>query len=172
MMTFRKRKSGLRADDARQQRHERNESSGKEIQARIVELRSVPREKLADAVFMLSIAAKQQSGLIRQSVKEQAETEFDSNPPQSGDLAAYLAEDALSILRHHLADVPRLLDVLFDRSPGVRFTVQEGDAIAMLAAVIREQRLEGILEGLRLAGLLNESSKDRHGGFGKAESIG
>jgi hypothetical protein len=39
----------------------------------------------------------------------------------------------------------------------------------MVAAMIREQRLEGILEGLRLAGLLNEPRKRnrnrQEGGF-------
>jgi len=39
----------------------------------------------------------------------------------------------------------------------------------MLAAMIREQRIEGVLEGLRLAALLNESSRDRHAGMSTME---
>ncbi|OAF00420.1 hypothetical protein AYJ54_31660 [Bradyrhizobium centrolobii] len=163
---FRRQKGGSHANTAQEQR-QRNESSGDEIQAGIVELRGLPREKLADAVFMLWMAAKQQSGLIRRSIKESASAEFDCHSPSGGDMASYLAEDAVSTLRHHAADLPKLLDVLLERSPGVHFTVRERDAVSMLAAMIREQRLEGILEGLRLAGLLNESPKDRHGGFGK-----
>src|SRR5262249_40351373 len=129
------------------------------------QLRNVPREKLADTVFMLSMAAKQQSGLIRRSINERAKCDFEFDPPPSGDLAAYLAEDTVSTVRHHIVDVPTLLALLSGRSPAVHFTVHQRDAVAMLAALIREQRLEGILEGLRLAGLLNESSKDRHAGF-------
>ena len=163
---FQRRKSGSRAHDARQgqQGHERNESSGRDIQARMAELRRVPREGLADAVFLLWMATKQQSEQIRRSIKEGAEAEFD--PPQNGDFADYLAAEAVSVLRQHEADVPTLMDILLQRSSDVDFNVHQRDGVSMLAAMIREQRLEGILEGLRLAGLLNESSKGRHAGLG------
>jgi hypothetical protein len=46
-----------------------------------------------------------------------------------------------------------------EQLPEVHFTIQQQDAVSMMAAVIREQRLEGILQGLRLAGLLNEAPK-------------
>jgi len=46
-----------------------------------------------------------------------------------------------------------------EQLPDVHFTIQQQDAVSMMAAMIREQRLEGILEGLRLAGLLNEAPK-------------
>jgi hypothetical protein len=58
---------------------------------------------------------------------------------------------------------------LFERLPEVRFTVHQQEAVSMLAAMIREQRIEGVLEGLRLAGLLNESSRDRHAGMSTME---
>ncbi len=44
-----------------QERFARNERAGKEIYARMAELKNVPRENLPDAVFMLSVAAKHQS---------------------------------------------------------------------------------------------------------------
>lgn len=165
---FRGRKSKSRAPDAQlaEQRRKRNKSSGGDILASIAELRSMPREKLADAVFLLSMAAKQQSNQIRRSIDERAGAEFEFEPPPNGDLADYLAAEAVSVLRHHEADVPRFVDLLTQRSPDVDFTVDKRDAASMLASTIREQRLEGILEGLRLAGLLNESSKDRHAPFG------
>jgi hypothetical protein len=50
-----------------------------------------------------------------------------------------------------------------EQLPEVHFTIQQQDAVSMVAAMIREQRLEGILEGLRLAGVLNERRK-RHRG--------
>lgn len=46
-----------------------------------------------------------------------------------------------------------------EQLPDVHFTIQQQDAVSMVAAMIREQRLEGILEGLRLAGVLNAPSK-------------
>jgi len=159
---FRGQKGGSRA--RRGQGSVLNGSSGKDIQARLTQLRALPREQLADAVFMLSMEARQQSALIRQTIKERAEAEFDFDSPRDADLATFLAEDGVSTLRHHTADLPTLLDLLVQRSPDVRFTVRQEEAVLMLAAMIREQRIEGILEGLRLAGLLNESSKDRHSG--------
>jgi hypothetical protein len=161
------RRKRTRANDAQQvqQRFERNERFGRDIHVRIAELRSVPREKLADTVFMLSIVAKQQSSLIQQSIKERTKANCDFDGASSGDLATYLAEHAANTLRDHITNVPTLLDLLSERSPDVHFTVHQQDAVSMLAAMIREQRLEGILEGLRLAGLLNESSKDRHSGL-------
>jgi hypothetical protein len=162
MIMFQRQKSGARAGSLRE--NVDNETSAKDLQARIAQLRGLPREKLADAVFMLSMEAKQQSSLIRQAIKERAQAELDFDPSPDADLATYLAADAVPSLRHHDADLPTLLDVLVQRSPEARFTIQQEEAVLMLAAMFREQRLEGILEGLRLAGILNEPSKGRHAG--------
>jgi hypothetical protein len=148
-----------------QQWHEADAESGREIQAGIARLRSVPREQLADTVFLLSVAAKQHSEGIRQSIEESAGADFEFGSAPSGDLAIYLAEQAVSALRCHEASAPTLLDLLFERPPEARFTIDQKDAVALLAAMVREQRIEGILEGLRLSGLLNEPSKDRHARF-------
>jgi hypothetical protein len=128
MFRKKRREKILREHEARQtqERFERNERAGKEIYARMAELKNVLRENLPDAVFMLSMAAKHQSEQIRQSIKDRTRYDFD-----------------------------------FDTLPDVHFTIQQQDAVSMMAATIREQRLEGILEGLRLAGLLNEAPKRR-----------
>src|ERR1700753_1746161 len=162
MIMFQRQKSGTRTRSPRE--NVGNESSAKDLQTRIAQLRGLPREKLADAVFMLSLEAKQQSSRTRQAVKErtQAEPDFELSP--DADLATHLAADAVLSRRHDDAALPTLLDVLVQRSPEVRFTAQQEEAVLMLAAMFREQRLEGILEGLRLAGILNEPAKDRHAG--------
>jgi hypothetical protein len=77
-------------------------------------------------------------------------------------MADFLAAEAVSIMRHHEVDGPSLMEILSGRSPGVDFTIEQQDAVAMVAAIIREQRLDGILEGLRLVGLLSASTKNRH----------
>lgn len=151
-----------RAREQGGQRPARSERPDKELQARIGDLRSVPYDKLADAVFLLSMAAKQQSEQIRRSILEQAEIEIEPHSSPKGDLADFLAGEAVSFLRHHEQGSPSLMRILSSRSPDVAFTIEQQDAIAMVAAVIREQRLDGILEGLRLAGLLNKPSKSRH----------
>jgi hypothetical protein len=149
---FRRLKSGSRA--RRESGNGGKLGSGKDIQARITQLRGMPREQLADAVFMILLEARQQTALTRQAIQERADTEFVFDP----------SPDADSTLRQHNLDLPTLLDLLVQRSPDIRFTVEQQDAVLMLATMIREQRVEGILEGLRLAGLLNEPSRDRHAG--------
>jgi hypothetical protein len=168
MAMFRRRNKKSQASDVRQaqQRYVPNETVGRDVHARIAELRSVPREKLADAVFLLSMAAKQQGERIRRSIKERAEVAVEFDAPPKGVPAAYLVEEAVSIFRHHETDVPTLVDILSKRSCDVGFTVEQRDAVSMLAAMIREQRLKGILEGLRLASLLNKSPKNRRDDLG------
>ncbi|MHC4042983.1 hypothetical protein [Bradyrhizobium sp. 23AC] len=136
------------------------------IQKRIAGLRGLPREQLADAVFMLAMDAKRQSALLREAINQRADVEPGTSSARDADLATYLAAEAASALRHYTASVPSFLDALLQRSREVRFTVDQAEAVALLAATLREQRIEGILEGLRLAGVLNESHKDRHAGFG------
>lgn len=162
MTMVREQKSGSRTNAQRS--HDRQNGS-EDFQARIAALRSLPREKLADAVFMLWMETQREGELIRRAVKQRVEGEAGPEPVPNADLAAYLAGEAVSSLRHHEVDVPSLADVLIQRSREVRFTVDRTEAVTLLAATIREQRLKGILEGLRLAGLLNEPSKDRHAGI-------
>ena len=153
----------LREQEARQtqERFQRNESAGKEIYAGMAELKNVPRENLPDAVFMLSMAAKHQSEQIRQSIKDRTRYDFDFDTLTDGDLATYLAVDAEYALRGHVTTPQTFFEAMSEQLPDVHFTIQQQDAVSMMAAMIREQRLEGILEGLRLAGLLNEAPKRR-----------
>jgi hypothetical protein len=144
------------------QRPARSEKPARELQARIGDLRNLPLEKLADAVFLLSMAAKQQSEQIRRSILEQAKVEIELKSSPKGDMADFLGAEAVSMLRHHGSAGPSLMDILAGRSPDVAFTIEQQDAVAMVAAVIREQRLDGILEGLRLVGLLSTSTKNCH----------
>ncbi len=163
MFRKKRREKILREHEARQtqERFERNERAGKEIYARMAELKNVPRENLPDAVFMLSMAAKHQSEQIRQSIKDRTRYDFGFDTLTEGDLATYLAEDAGCALRDHVTKPQTFFEAMSEQLPDVHFTIQQQDAISMMAAMIREQRLEGILEGLRLAGLLNEAPKRR-----------
>src|ERR1700737_2377289 len=163
MFRKKRREKKLREQEARQtqERFERNERAGKEIYARMAELKNVPRENLPDAVFMLSIAAKHQSEQVRQSIKDRTRYDFDFDTLTDGDLATHLAEDAAYALRDHVTNSQTFFEAMSEQLPDLQFTIQQQDAVSMMAAMIREQRLEGILEGLRLAGLLNEAPKRR-----------
>jgi hypothetical protein len=163
MFQKKRREKILRQDEARQaqERFERNERTGKHIYARMAELKNVARENLPDAVLMLFMAAKHQSEQIRQSIKDRTQYNFDFDALMDGDLATYLAEDAGYALRDHVTNPQTFFEAMSEQLPDVHFTILQQDAVSMVAATIREQRLEGILEGLRLAGLLNEAPKRR-----------
>ena len=153
-----RREKSLREHDAEeaQARFERNKRTGKTIYARIADLKKVPRENLPDAVFLLFMEAKQQSELIRRSIKDSTHYDFNFGGMTDSDLATYLAQDAAYALRDHVTNPQTFFEAMSEQLPDVHFTIQQLDAVSMVAAMIREQRLEGILEGLRLAGLLNE----------------
>src|SRR5260370_22167977 len=103
MFGKKRREKILREHEARQaqERFERNEHAGKEIYARMAQLKNVPRENLPDAVFMLSMAAKLQSEQIRQSIKDRTRDDFDIDTLTDGDLGPYLPENAGQTRRDH-----------------------------------------------------------------------
>jgi hypothetical protein len=141
------------------ERFERNERTGKDIYARIADLKNLARDDLAHGVFMLFREAKHQSQLIRQSIKDRTQHDCDFGGMSEGDRATCLAEDTAYALREHVTNPQTLFQAMSEQLPDVHFTIQQQDAVSMVAAMIREQRLEGILEDLRLAGILNEPSK-------------
>jgi hypothetical protein len=153
-----------------QVRFERNERIGKTISADIADLKKVPRENLPDAVFLLFMQAKQQSELIRRSIQDRTRDDFEFDGAD-GDRATYLAQDATHTLRDHVTNPQTIFEAISEQLPDVHFTIQQQDAVSMVAATIREQRLDGILEGLRLAGLLNEVPNRRRAGS-EAEGAG
>ncbi|MEH2626389.1 hypothetical protein V1292_004444 [Bradyrhizobium sp. AZCC 1719] len=161
-----RREKRLREHDAEeaQARYERNKRAGKTIYARIADLKKVPRENLPDAVFLLFMEAKQQSELIRRSIKDRTHYDFNFGGMTDGDLATYLAQDAAYALRDHVTNPQTFFEAMSEQLPDVHFTIQQLDGVSMVAAMIREQRLDGILEGLRLAGLLNEVPNRRRAG--------
>ncbi|WOH68648.1 hypothetical protein [Bradyrhizobium sp. BWA-3-5] len=161
-----RREKNLREHEAAeaQARLERNQRAGKAIYSRIAALKKVPRENLPDAVFLLFMEAKQQGELIRRSIKDRTHYDFNFGGMTDGDLATYLAQDAASALRDHVTNPQTLFEAMSEQLPHVNFTIQLQDAVAMVAAMIREQRLNGVLEGLRLAGLLNEVPNRRREG--------
>ncbi len=163
-------RNGLRETHQAQERFARNERAGTEISAGIAKLKNVPRTELPDAAFVLFMAAKQQNELIRRSIGDRLGHDADIGGRGEIDLAGFRAEEAVVRLREHSITSQTFFEWLSEQSSEAMFAVPRGDAVSMVAAMIREQRLEGILEGLRLAGLLNEVPNRRHDGAAMDES--
>lgn len=145
-----------------EERFARNEQVGKNISSEIAKLKSVPRGELPDAVFVLFMAAKQQNERIRAEVKAQLAHEAEYGGTRQHDLATFQAEEVAQSLREHSIPSQTFVERLAEQLSEARFAVPGRDAVSMIAAMLREQRLEGILEGLRLAGLLNEAPNRRN----------
>ncbi|WP_229188311.1 hypothetical protein [Bradyrhizobium oropedii] len=123
------------SESSRQPRRasQRQTSSDGDVQKRIAGLRGLPREQLADAVFMLAMDTKRQSALLREAINQRVDVEPHPSQAADADLATYLAVEAVSTLRHHTAGAPSFLDALLQRSRDVRFTVDQAEAVALLA---------------------------------------
>src|SRR5215470_6772840 len=100
---FGSRKQKLREQEERQaqERFERNEGAGKDINGRAAELKKIDRADLPTAVLMLFREARHQSELVRQSITDNSGYDFDSAGPGHGDRATYLAREAALALRDH-----------------------------------------------------------------------
>ena len=122
------------------ERFERNERTGKDIYARIGALKNVAQEDLAHEVFMLYREAKHQSQLIRQSIKDHAQYDFDFGGKSGGDLATYRAEDAAYALRAHVTNPQTFFQAMSEQLPDVHFTIQQQDAVSMVVPVVNQFR--------------------------------
>ena len=134
-----------------QERFERNEHDGGDIYRRIAALTKTDRARVPH-VFK---DAKHQTALIRQSIADRTHNHFNSGD-RGGDLATFLADGIASIMRENVTNPQTVFQALSEQLPNVQFTVDWNDAVSLVSAMIREQRVEGILEGLEIAGLIED----------------
>jgi hypothetical protein len=59
-------------------------------------------------------------------------------------------------MRENVTNPQTVFQALSEQLPNVQFTVDWNDAVSLVSAMIREQRVEGILEGLEIAGLIED----------------
>jgi hypothetical protein len=138
-----------------QERFERNEREGGEIYRRVAALKKMDRARVPHEVMLLFKDAKHQTALIRQSIADRTHIHFDSGD-RGGDLATFLADGIASIMRENVTNPQTVFQALSEQLPKVHFTVDWNDAVSLVSAMIREQRIDGILEGLEIAGLMED----------------
>jgi len=97
MIRKRKHDSGVDDKQHKPQSHQKAESAARELQDRIADLKNVSQDQLADATFMLFMAAKQQTEQARHAIDQCAKIQFAFNPPPSGDLADYLSQEIVTV---------------------------------------------------------------------------
>lgn len=87
MFGRRRRAKILRENEAKEAeaRFEQSKRAGKAIYVRIAELKTLPRENLPDAVFLLLMEAKQQTELIRRSIRDRTRYDFNFAGMSDGD---------------------------------------------------------------------------------------
>jgi hypothetical protein len=117
------------------------------------------RPKLPEAATLLLVDARHQVSLIRQSIADRTRYRFGGGEDlREGDVATSIAEDITGVMREYDTDPQTLFQALSEQLPEANFTVDWYDAATLTAAEIRLQRIHGMIEGLKLAGLMPEPS--------------
>jgi hypothetical protein len=130
------------------------EAKGSAIYRRLYKLEeSSDRSRIGEDVLNLLKYARSQTGAIRQSIADRSQVDFSGEPPTEGDVATALADDIASVLREHTCDPQTVWAALSEALPEVKFTVDIYDAVSMIAAMLRQQELIGVVHGLELAGI-------------------
>jgi hypothetical protein len=142
--------------DARR-RFDHAERKGREILGRVSSLKAMGPDDLPAAVLVLYHDAKHQAEAIRQSIKERADHNFDSDGEPGADLATFLAATITEALRNVVSTPQKLRQATRDAVPDLDFAIHKLDAVSLVSATLREQRVEGVLEGLRIAGVLTRT---------------
>ncbi len=155
------REAKRRVEEKRQAAYKAREADGTEITKRIYELRQLDPVDRPQAVLGLLKDAKHQLALIRQSIADRTHYDFSpySEEAPEGDIATYLAEDITGVMRENVTNPQTFWQAMSEQFPEVQFTVDWYDATSMVAAMIREMHLAGVIEGLELAGALPDSTK-------------
>jgi hypothetical protein len=165
MFGDKRRQEKLRDSEKRQsqERFRRNERDGADIYRRIAALKKLDRARLSKEVMLLFKDAKHQTGVIRQSIADRTHNDFDAGDPAEGDLATFLAEGIATVMRENVTNPQTVFQALSEQFPEVHFTVDWNDAVSLVSAMIREQRIDGIMEGLEIAGLIEDKGKQAFG---------
>jgi hypothetical protein len=110
------------------------------------------RKNLLDAATALFKRTQADVVETRQSIASKSRYNFaDGEPLAEGDFATWLAEDVVGLMRENTCSPQTVWEALTDALPDVRFTVDLYDAATLVAAMLREERAVGLIEGLRLA---------------------
>lgn len=162
MMFGKKERRESKRNEERRQAHRSLEAKGAALTRRLYEIRKLDTVDRPRAVQDLFKDAHHQLELIRQSIADRSRYDFSGGhyeDPEHGDLATVLAEDIASIVRENTVNPPSIWQALSEQVPAVHFKIDRYDATSIVAAMMREMHLAGVIEGLELAGALPDSTK-------------
>jgi hypothetical protein len=112
------------------------------------------REKLLEAAAELFKRTQADVMEIRQAIKfkfHHFDWDVVGERLADGDLATSLAEDIAGVMRENTCDPQSVWKALSGALPDVHFTIDWYYAVAMVAAMLREARQLGVINGLSLA---------------------
>jgi hypothetical protein len=157
----RSREAKRQVEEKRQAIYKTRKANGAAITKRIYELRQLDPFDRPQTVLGLLKDAKHQLALIRQSIADRSHYDFGpySEEAPEADIATYLAEDITGVMRENTTNPQTFWQAMSEQFPEVYFTVDWYEATSMVAAMIREMHLAGVIEGLELAGALPDSTK-------------
>jgi hypothetical protein len=133
------------------ERYERALAAGRELNRRLAELHETDLSRFQGELQLLLAEAERQTDMIQQSIEDRTGYSIDGDV--EGDRFTFLAEMIAGVMRENIADPQTERQALANTPPEVRFTVHWYDAVAMAAAMFRQQRIASVIEGLQLARL-------------------
>ena len=136
---------------ARREDWVRDEERAAELFRRAHELKKCEQSDLPRMAMALFRDAQHELGRVRQSIIDRTKYKpltLPEEQEQVGDMATYVAEDLVEIIRDHHTNPQTVFQAMSDQFPGVHFTIDYYDAATLIAANIREERLIGLVEGL------------------------
>lgn len=128
-------------------------AAGISINTRLSELHSLDRSRLQTEARILLLEAKRQTAKIIQSIADRTDYDFGGLSDAEGDLFTFYGDMIAGVMREHSIDPQTVWQALSERIPSAHFTVHLHDAVAMTAAILREERVAGIIEGLEISSM-------------------
>lgn len=145
-------KERLRKKREKEYRLQQTEGAG--LSARLYQLKGSNKKLIAQRVLDLWGEAQHQVHLTNQSIADKtAYHRIDGEPLDEGDVATFIAEHVADVFRENVTNPQTVFEALSDQFPEVHFTVDWHDAASLTAAYLREERLAGVIVGLKLAGI-------------------
>ena len=131
------------------------QARGAALYGRLYDLEQLgDRARIGQEVMALLKQAQSQVNAICKSIHEKTKYEVDPGEPlDEGDSATALAEDIAGVMRDYTCNPQSMWQALSEALSNVQFTVDWYDAVSMVAAMLRQERITGIIESLELAGV-------------------
>jgi hypothetical protein len=160
-MKSRKEQRKAELKEAVEDRYKRRQAIGAALTRQAYQLREISdREKLLEAAIELFERTRDDVLEVRKSTHHDSHCDLDDagDALEEGDMYTSQAEDIAGLMRENVCNPQTVWEALSEALPDVHFTVDWHDAVSIVAAMLREARQLGVVDGLELANAADAKS--------------